>query len=94
VRRTGGLADTVVDAAGGSGTGFVFERADADDLRGCAERALKAFEDREGWRAMQERGMRQDWSWGRAAGKYLELYETAQNDRMRAREAAQSRAGG
>jgi starch synthase len=83
VRRTGGLNDTVedADASLSRGTGFVFEHATADDLRGAAERALAAFADREGWRAMQQRGMRQDWSWGRAAVAYASLYERAIADR-------------
>lgn len=86
VRRTGGLADTVQDAdlSRRSGTGFVFENAQASDLARAVERALAAFEDRAGWRALQERGMRQDWSWRRAAGAYLRLYEDAVNDRTAA----------
>ncbi len=84
VRRTGGLADTVQDP----GNGFVFDEASADALQQAAERALAAFEDRAGWRAIQERGMRQDWSWGRAAGKYLELYAAAQADRKQERDQA------
>ena len=90
VRRTGGLADTVQDADPGlgSGNGFVFDAADAHELKRAAERALAAFADPEAWRALQERGMRQDWSWGRAAGKYLELYEAAHAARVAEREAA------
>jgi starch synthase len=83
VRRTGGLADTVADAdtALSRGTGFVFEQATADALRGAAERAIVAFTNGDGWRAMQLRGMRQDWSWGRAALKYAEMYEQSIADR-------------
>jgi starch synthase len=90
VRRTGGLADTVqnADLPLRSGTGFVFDAPTAHELEHAAGRALAAFEDRAGWRALQERGMRQDWSWGRAAGKYIELYAAAAADRGRAREAA------
>ncbi len=90
VRRTGGLADTVRDAdlARGSGDGFVFDAASADDLARAAGRALVAYEDRAGWRALQQRGMRQDWSWRRAAGTYRELYAEAISDRRRAREEA------
>ena len=79
VRRTGGLADTVqdADAALTSGNGFVFDAPDAHQLTAAVERALAAFHDRAAWRAMQERGMRQDWSWGRAAGRYLDLYAAA-----------------
>jgi starch synthase len=94
VHRTGGLADTVEDADGAltRGTGFVFADATADALRACCERAIAAYGDEEGWRAMQERGMRQDWSWGRAAGQYLELYAAAalarEEELGRAREAS------
>ena len=82
-----GLADTVEDAdlAAGTGNGFVFDEATADGLQAAAERALAAFRDRAAWRALQERGMRQDWSWGRAAGKYLELYEAARAARLEER---------
>ncbi len=88
VRRTGGLADTVVDAGADvrSGTGFVFDAPNAPELERTAERARAAFENPAAWRALQERGMRQDWSWGRAAGKYRELYAAAIADRQRARE--------
>jgi starch synthase len=90
VRRTGGLSDTVQDAdlPLRSGTGFVFDAASAHELEHAAERALAAFEDQAGWRALRERGMRQDWSWGRAAGKYADLYRLAVEDRARAREGA------
>jgi starch synthase len=79
VRRTGGLADTVVNAdlPLRNGTGFVFDAANAHELEHACERALAAYENRAGWRAMQERVMRQDWSWERAAGKYIELYDAA-----------------
>ncbi len=89
VRRTGGLADTVqdADASLSSGTGFVFEAATADELEAAAKRALTAFDDQAAWRAMQQRGMRQDWSWSRAAGKYRDLYAAAIADREQAREA-------
>jgi starch synthase len=81
VRRTGGLNDTVEDVRDGTGTGFVFEAATAHDLSGAAERAIAAYADRAAWRAIQQRGMRQDWSWGRAALKYRDLYEAAAADR-------------
>jgi starch synthase len=79
VRRTGGLADTVEDASADlrTGTGFVFESATAPALAKAVERAINAFADRKSWRAMQQRGMRQDWSWQRAAPQYEQLYESA-----------------
>lgn len=95
VRRTGGLADTVqdADASLASGTGFVFEAAEAGALKQACERAIAAYGNEAGWRGLQERGMRQDWSWGRAAGKYTELYEAAIRDRRAARAAREGAAG-
>jgi starch synthase len=83
VRRTGGLADTVsdADAALTTGTGFMFDEASAEALRGCVERAIAAWPNQAGWAAMQQRGMRQDWSWNRAAGQYDALYQAALDDR-------------
>jgi len=79
VRRTGGLADTVVDAtrrtlADGSANGFVFDEPTASALDAALRRAVAAFADREPWRALQRAGMRADLSWDRAAGRYLEVY--------------------
>jgi starch synthase len=73
VRRTGGLSDTVADGE----TGFVFDGANASELAHACERALRLFADTPAWRAIQQRGMRQDWSWGRAAPRYVRLYEAA-----------------
>lgn len=86
VRKTGGLSDTVqnADLPLRFGTGFVFEAANATELEHACWRALAAFENPDGWRALQERGMRQDWSWGRAAKQYADLYAKAQRDRLSA----------
>ncbi len=78
VRRTGGLADTVIDASAGTqeqATGFGFTEYTALALADTLQRAVAAFEDRAGWRALVRRGMGQDWSWGRSATQYVELYE-------------------
>jgi starch synthase len=81
VRRVGGLADTVVDAAertpdgGPAGTGFVFDPYTPVALRGVLRRALTAFADRDTWRAMQVRGMALDHSWDRSAREYVKVYD-------------------
>ncbi len=79
VRATGGLADTVmdIDANPERGNGFAFEQYDASLLLKTIERALTAYKDKPRWRAMQERGMSQDFSWKVSAKKYGELYEQA-----------------
>lgn len=76
VRATGGLKDTVRDAAQRGGTGFVFSPAESNALAACVQRALRAFGDRRRWRAMQLRAMAQDFSWARSAAEYLALYRS------------------
>jgi len=77
VRRTGGLADTVVDAhAATLGNGFVFEDASADALLGAVARAMVTYRDAPAWRRLQQAGMRMDFCWASAAQRYLELYES------------------
>lgn len=82
VRKTGGLADTIVDAAPdavarGTANGFVFEAYAAEALRATLERALATFRNRGVWTRLMQTGMRQDFSWGRAAGRYVETYRRA-----------------
>lgn len=82
VRRTGGLADSVVDAtpqalAAGRANGFVFAPYEPQALLGAVRRALAAYRHPDTWRALQQAGMRADFSWGRAAGQYAALYERA-----------------
>ncbi len=76
VRRTGGLADTVIDVDEdpARGNGFVFEHADGAGLWWALERALRAHADRDGWRAIQRRGMEADFSWSRSAREMLAWY--------------------
>lgn len=82
VRRVGGLADTVTDAAAGdSATGFVFDAADAAALAGALQRAAATWRDRGRWQAMVRQAMAGDASWGRAAAAYLQVYRQAQAQR-------------
>lgn len=79
VRAVGGLADTVTDATpealqAGTATGFAFDEFHSKALLAAADRALSSFGDAAGWRALQQRGMRQDWSWTRSARAYEDLY--------------------
>jgi starch synthase len=79
VRRTGGLADTVVDATpqaieAGSANGFVFDEPTPEALAGALRRAIEAHADPLLWRQLQQTGMRQDFGWARSAQAYLDLY--------------------
>ena len=79
VRRTGGLADSVVDCsaetlASGTASGFVFNDPSAEGLRAAIGRALDAWGNRPIWRQIQRNGMLRDFSWCASARRYLELY--------------------
>lgn len=76
VTRVGGLVDTVIDIdeAPQSGTGIMVKpRADA--LHVGLNRALRLFDDKATYAAVQRRGMTRDFSWKRAAQAYETLYE-------------------
>jgi len=83
VRRTGGLADTVVDATeenlrAGTATGFVFDSPTAAGLWDAVARMTECWKRGNGeWQQIAITGMRQEFSWSRSARRYLELYRTA-----------------
>jgi starch synthase len=76
VRATGGLADTVIDAADARhGNGFVFGPATTAALLPAVQRAIAAWQDPELWRRLQKRGMARDSSWLESARHYVALYQ-------------------
>ena len=79
VRRTGGLADSVVDTtaeslAAGQATGFVFSRDEPGEFIACVERALAYYAQPQRWRQIQHAGMVKDLSWQASALQYATLY--------------------
>lgn len=79
VARTGGLADTIIDANSaalnaGVATGIQFLPVDADGLRTAIKRAVALYRRSGDWAAMQKSGMRADVSWDRSAALYSNLY--------------------
>ena len=81
VRRTGGLADTVVDAGPDAraekGTGFLFSEPSGASLSEAMGRALDAYRDAAAWTRLQRNAMDQDFTWSAAAERYVALYEEA-----------------
>ena len=79
VRRTGGLADTVIDFDDNEqkGNGFVFEAFEATALIDAIMRALARFGDRRVWPALIRRAMKADFSWKTACQRYLDVYALA-----------------
>jgi starch synthase len=87
VRRTGGLADTVIDihadAGKRNGNGFVFEAYRPEAFESACRRAMNHYRDDEAWRMLVRRGMEQDFSWKRSSEGYRELYtRTVNKSRM------------
>lgn len=81
VARTGGLADTVVDAnemalRQGWGTGVVFNPVSAGMLAAALRRAAALFADAPTWRRIQANAMRTDVSWARSAAHYAALFRS------------------
>ena len=77
VHATGGLKDTVppCDADGKGGLGFTFQSYNGDDFYATVKRCLDLYSrDRAAFQALQEKDMRQDFSWDKPAGKYMELF--------------------
>jgi starch synthase len=76
VRRTGGLADTIVDVeqSDSASNGFCFDAVDSSQFTSAVARACHLFKDKEAWRLLMERGMKQDFSWNHPGTQYVELY--------------------
>ncbi len=83
VHRTGGLADTVVEAtednlAAGTATGFTFDEPTAEALWAAIARALELWHQPGiAWERLAVAGMREDYSWATSARRYEELYDIA-----------------
>jgi starch synthase len=79
VRATGGLDDTIEEwnPEQGSGTGFKFRGRSGEALLVALQRALKAFENKDGWQRLMLNGMARNYSWEQPAREYEEAYEEA-----------------
>ena len=81
VARTGGLADSVVDASEAAikskrATGVQFEPVTADALRGAINRTCDLFEQPKVWHSLVLNAMRQQVGWDQSAPQYFSLYES------------------
>lgn len=89
VARTGGLADTVIDAnhaalQAGAATGIQFTPIDADALRRALRSALALWRSPRDWASVQRQGMKADVSWDRSAARYAEIYRALAPDAQKA----------
>jgi starch synthase len=81
VRRVGGLADTVRDAAADEGNGFAFDIAQPQALHEAIARAFELYRQRAPWARLVQRGMDEDLAWGGPAQQYMALYEQLGTER-------------
>jgi len=75
-RATGGLADSVInfDPETKIGTGFTFKKFTKESFLVAVVRALETYKNKDVWQKIVRQAMQQDFSWEKAAKKYLELY--------------------
>ncbi|NML93246.1 glycogen synthase GlgA [Novosphingobium olei] len=86
VSRTGGLADTVVDAnlaalAAGAATGVQFNAVHYSALADAIDRTISLYSQTDVWRGLQRAGMKSDFSWSRSGNAYADLYAALVEDR-------------
>lgn len=79
VARTGGLADTVIDAnvaalAAGAATGIQFDGLTVDSLSLAISRSIRLYHQPAIWGAIQQCGMKGDFSWKHSGRDYAALY--------------------
>jgi starch synthase len=79
VARTGGLADTVIDAnpaalAAGCATGVQFDGVDYDGLAAALTRTAALYRQPEVWERVQKNAMKCDFSWKASGKAYADLY--------------------
>ncbi len=81
VARTGGLADTVIDAspmalAAGVATGVQFAPVSPEMVDAAIHRTIAIFHDKPVWQKMQANGMATDVSWRDPARRYAALFRS------------------
>jgi len=77
VRKTGGLADTIIDydANTDKANGFAFVNYNSRELEKTFIKAFELFKDKEIWSKLMLNAMSADFSWTVSAKKYMELYQ-------------------
>lgn len=77
VRLTGGLRDTVKPWPMADATGIGFTDISIEALLAALQQAEQLYQQAEIYRAVQQRGMLQNFSWEAAVAEYLALYQQA-----------------
>jgi starch synthase len=85
VARTGGLADTVIDAnpaalGAGVATGVQFDGVHWHGLASAISRTVALYRQPAQWQQVQRGGMAADFSWDRSAAEYAAIYQQLAKD--------------
>lgn len=75
VRKTGGLADTVMDVSEEDGYGLVFKNFNLHEALTAVERGVELFNKKRLFDSMRKRVMMLDFSWEIAANNYIDMYQ-------------------
>ncbi|MCI8649414.1 MAG: glycogen synthase GlgA [Anaerotruncus sp.] len=76
VRETGGLKDSIMDMGEDLvGNGFTFKTYNAHDMLGAIDRAGGLYYNRPLWQKAVEKAMQSDFTWGRSAVEYINMYK-------------------
>jgi starch synthase len=99
VSRTGGLAETVIDAndaamGAGVATGFQFHPVTTEGLRHAIRRAIEVYQSPDQWQRLQNQGMTARFSWERSGGLYAKLYHQLLDEAESGNDNVRSRAAG
>lgn len=80
VARTGGLADTIVDAnvaalGEGAATGVQFTGVNYHGLATAISRTIALYREKRTWRSTQRNGMKADFSWAKSGKLFADYYK-------------------
>ena len=72
------MDDTIrkFDPKTGKGNGFKFGPHEPKAFLDCVRDAVDIFKVKKAWQSLMGNGMREDFSWERSAGQYLEIYQS------------------
>ncbi len=85
VRKTGGLADTVIDTQGDtmSSNGFVFKKYESKAFLGAVDRAIQTYNHKPKLNAVRKNGKKCDFSWNHSAKEYERIYRKILQNKVR-----------
>lgn len=75
VRATGGLDNTVIAHPNEKADGFKFYNYNAQEMLNTINYAINVYKDKKEWNNLVKNAMSADFSWGKSAEKYKEVYK-------------------